>query len=1058
MSFYLAKITLYLNIACIKLHYEFFISHFFVKVLNPRDFIPEINEPVIALDHHLFCLGGNGIAERSDQFAIWRNLNETVDQKFIQYDFSRFKGKCIHGAHQLAPIDANESNLPYGSEITLIGISQSGNSFYLLFPGEKVFSQRFSSPEIQFGERITEQEILQNFHRRNTRFFLAGLDNNFRISYIGASCEYLTGKKPQDYSSKFTFSEALVYDDDRIKVHDFIQQQVQARNRNFTLRHRMLQKNGAFIWVESDFYCIYDENDQYEKCYVDIHNISGFVQNELNLERIKDRFDLAVDVASTGVWEMDLINEYFMPDVSLLKLLKVREEDHKQLNEDHWEKWIHPDDRHALIQYVTDKIEQGAVEIEHVFRMITEGGDELWVLTRGRILYKKNIAVKMICASTCINSSVEANDKLRKELSDLEHIVASMPDLIFRLNKAGDFLEVGGNALSDLPIPSYEIIGKNLKDIFSKGAYETLSYTIKRAREKGGTETCEYKLKIRGEEQFFETRVVFISQDECIAIVRNISDEIRLQHELLKARKLAEETLLAKEEFLATMSHEVRTPINSIVGMVHLLMNSHAEKEKEEYLQSLKFSSEHLLSLVNDVLDYTKIKSNKLELENIQFNLHELLRNLQRNYRFLLESKKLDFRFTIDPSTPEWVLGDPNRLMQILNNLLSNAGKFTRKGFVSLSVGEIERESKNTWLCFTVEDSGTGIPPEHYDKIFKPYQQGLSDISRKYGGTGLGLTIVKQLAELYGGYVQLKSQCGVGSAFTCVIPFEDVITPEEEHLHQSGKICQNLDLKVLYADDLASNLMIMKGYLSRWNCEMDMVYNGEDALEKLNTHSYDLIMLDLQMPYLDGYQAMQVIREKKDKGVLPSSLPVLAITAEVDADIKSKITTAGFTAVLVKPIQSDDLYFKLCKYAKGTTTALPDMQEPPPVITGKSALRSIDFSTSDRLYNDSPESYLKLLNMLKSEYDEYRFLLRKAIQEDDVELFSSIRHKMLSNMKLFQMEKLITLLLEIKEEGIHTNAFPFKLEYSKRMMQIFDEILLGMQQRITQLLLEKEFF
>ncbi|MCC5931231.1 MAG: PAS domain-containing protein [Cyclobacteriaceae bacterium] len=1032
--------------------------------MNSPNIIPEIQEPVIAFDAGLNFIGANSSAKSYKQFLKWSSLPVCIDQKFTHYDFNRFRGNCVEGVHLLKPVKSYENDSDLWPEITIIGLVQSGLSYYLLFPGEKVFALLFPSLDAPTYQGLSEQEIFQNFYSQNARFFLVGADKDFQICYVGNSCENITGLSQGDYLNKTFFINAFVYEEDIERVEDLIKQKLHSKEKKFTLRHRTSQKNGNQIWVESDFYCFYDENAQYENSYIGIYDISYLMHNEHKLEKIMDRFELAVDVASTGVWEMDLINEHFMPDASLLKLLKVQKPQQQVSVEGYWENWIHPDDRNVLIQYITEKIEHGEENIEHVFRMITADGNDMWVLTRGRILYRKHIAVKMICASTCINSSVEINNKLRKALSDLEHIVASMPDLIFRFNKACDFLEVGGNALSDLPIPSYEIIGKNLKDVFPKGAYETLSYTIKRAGEKGGTETCEYKLKIRGEEQFFETRVVFISQDECIAIVRNITDEIRVQHELLKARKLAEETLLAKEEFLATMSHEVRTPINSIVGMVNLMMNSQSDKEKEEYLQSLKFSSEHLLSLVNDVLDYTKIKSNKLELEKIEFNLHELLHNLQRNYRYLLESKNLDFRFHIEPMTPKWVFGDPNRLMQILNNLLSNAGKFTRKGFVSLSVGNIEKESRNTWLYFTVQDSGIGIEPENYDKIFQPYQQGLADISRKYGGTGLGLTIVKQLAELQGGNIQLKSRSGEGSSFTCIIPFADVKTLEEEHLQDGGKSREKLGLNILYADDLSSNLMIMRGHLNQFGCEMDMVYNGEDALEKVKAHNYDVVMLDLQMPYLDGYQTMQAISEMKKTGKISSALPVFAVTAEVNASIKVKTEDAGFSAIIVKPIQPDDLYFKLTKYFEGgeEPTAAPHSsragKELQTNTDGVKKLRSIDFSTSDRLYNDSPESYLKLLNMLKSEYEEYRFLLRKAIQEDDVELFSSIRHKMLSNMKLFQMEKLITLLLEIKEHCICTDIFQYKMEYSKKMMRVFDEILLGMQQRITQLLLEKEFF
>ncbi|MGF1637648.1 MAG: ATP-binding protein [Cyclobacteriaceae bacterium] len=777
--------------------------------------------------------------------------------------------------------------------------------------------------------------------------------------------------------------------------------------------------------------------------------------------QIKERFELAVQAAGTGVWEVDLLQDSFIPDQSLINLLGLNVPANEAMPLEQWVQWIHQEDRDAVLDFFMLQFKDNVGKLEYTFRMVNSSGEIIWVLTRGKVIYRKNVAIKLICASTDINKSVEANQKLKKAITELEHIFASFPDLFFKFNRDGDYLEVGGNATADLLIPSFELMGKNMKDVLPKGVYETFYYTMCRAWSTGMVETCEYKLHLHGDDQFFETRIIALSDEECLAIVRNISDVVKTHHELLKARHVAEEALNAKEEFLATMSHEIRTPLNAVIGMTNLMMSTD-DASRQEYMKTLKFSSEHLLSLVNDILDYTKIRAGKLEIEQIEFDLMAMLENMARGTNYLLQSKNISFNFACDKEVPRFVIGDTNRLAQILNNLLNNAGKFTRKGQVDLKVVYKGQDNEgNVLIDFIVKDTGIGMEAESLSKIFQPYQQSEKDTSRKYGGTGLGLTIVKQLVVLQGGTIDVSSTPGVGSEFVVQMAFG--IPKSTRSLHEQGNFDekylsgkQELGLKVLYADDVASNLLLMKGYLKMWGCEMQGAFNGEEACELAAKESYDLIMLDLLMPHKNGYQAAEEIRQKSGPNQFK---PMLAVTAEITNKIKELALSSGINGMVIKPISQDDLLRKILHSIQGiaddhekndaTVDEETTINEPKP---------SINFETSNRLYTDERDNYLKLLNMLKSEYEGHYNHLRQAISNNDLERFKSIRHKMMSNMKLFEMHEMLGLLEDIRNNYKENSQFSNVNMYFVRLKETFDNLLRAIHHKTTELLMEEELY
>lgn len=396
-----------------------------------------------------------------------------------------------------------------------------------------------------------------------------------------------------------------------------------------------------------------------------------------------------------------------------------------------------------------------------------------------------------------------------------------------------------------------------------------------------------------------------------ISLVRwhNIAQRKRFELELIMAKSEAEATSKAQEEFLSTMSHEIRTPLNAVIGMSHILLEENPRKDQIENLKILKFSSENLLSLINDILDYNKIQSGKIKLEQIEFNLPHLVNSICRSLQYKAEEKRLQLKVALDKNLPEFLLGDPTRLGQVLNNLLGNAVKFTGKGSVELSVSLVREHDQEADIRFEIRDTGIGISNEKLVSIFDQFTQGDSATTRKYGGTGLGLSITKRLLHLMGTQILVESKEGEGSVFYYTLRFQ-------KRKRNSGIIkglqgsesLEHLNLHVLLVEDNEINQMVVSKFIRRWGIEVDIAGHGEIAIEKARNHSYDLILMDLQMPDIDGFTTTRRIRSEGYRG------PIVALTAEVLFDVKDKVLKAGMIDIVGKPFKPQDLLQKIKQY------------------------------------------------------------------------------------------------------------------------------------------------
>jgi len=379
-------------------------------------------------------------------------------------------------------------------------------------------------------------------------------------------------------------------------------------------------------------------------------------------------------------------------------------------------------------------------------------------------------------------------------------------------------------------------------------------------------------------------------------------------------RSKAEEAKKFEQQFLANMSHEIRTPMNVVIGMTNLLLKTSMSEQQQKYMNAIKDSSENLLVIINDILDLSKIEAGKIDFENIHFSLAETVNLVHTTLRFKAEEKGLHMIMDIDTSLPPMIIGDPVRLSQVLLNLAGNAIKFTEKGSITIKCKKLKEENKKVSIEFSVTDTGIGIAEEIVPKIFESFTQASSDTTRKYGGTGLGLTISKQLVELQAGSIHVKSTLGEGSTFSFILPYQvgSEMTKKEKVRNPDPQLLDELrKKKILLVEDNPFNQIVATDTIQDLikGIQLEVAANGRQAVEMLKKNQYDLVIMDVQMPEMDGYEATKYIRNNFPAPV--KDIPIMAMTANVIKEEIEKCFDSGMNSYIAKPFDPEDLFSKI---------------------------------------------------------------------------------------------------------------------------------------------------
>ena len=404
----------------------------------------------------------------------------------------------------------------------------------------------------------------------------------------------------------------------------------------------------------------------------------------------------------------------------------------------------------------------------------------------------------------------------------------------------------------------------------------------------------------------------------------DITDAVMAKNELIEAKsnaeyktQIAEDAVKAKQQFLSNMSHEIRTPMNAIIGFTNVLLKTNLDDSQKEYLDAIKISGDALIVLINDILDLAKVNSGKMTFEQTQFDLHYSITTILQLFNQKVKENNVELLNEYDTNIPPILMGDPLRLRQILLNLLSNAVKFTKEGTITICVKIVNEDAEKITIEFSLCDTGIGIPTNKLKNIFNSFEQASQETSRSYGGSGLGLAIVKQLVELQGGKIEVTSKVGKGSNFTFTLGFIKINAITNQQVGQNQKLIQDettikpltKTIKVLVAEDVALNQLLIKIILMDFGFDFEIAANGKIAIELLQKNKYDIILMDLQMPEMDGFEATDYIRNK-----LQSAIPIIALTADVTTFDLAKCTAIGMNDYISKPIDEKLLYNKIIKY------------------------------------------------------------------------------------------------------------------------------------------------
>jgi len=472
-------------------------------------------------------------------------------------------------------------------------------------------------------------------------------------------------------------------------------------------------------------------------------------------------------------------------------------------------------------------------------------------------------------------------------------------------------------------------------------------------------------------------------------LATHIAEEAKNKAE--NATQIAEDAVKAKQQFLSNMSHEIRTPMNAIIGFTKVVLKTDLTAKQKEYITAIKLSGDALIVLINDILDLAKVDLGKMVFEQNPFKLAASISTMLHLFEAKVQEKNLILIKEYDSKIPEVLLGDSARLNQIILNLISNAVKFTTKGKITLSVALESQDEKRVTIEFSVTDTGIGIEENKIEKIFENFQQASSDTSRIYGGTGLGLAIVKQLVESQGGSLKVKSKIDEGSLFSFKLSFlkTNIKVQSDAELEEINADIKNI--KILVVEDMPLNQLLMKTLLDDFGFERDIVANGKLAIEKLENKSYDIILMDLQMPEMNGFEATEYIRNKMN-----SKIPIIALTADVTTVDLAKCKAVGMNDYLAKPVDERLLYSKIVGLVM-KPVLLEDKNQ-------NKIVRYVDLAVLNHRTKSNPKLMAEMISLYLEQTPPLINMMKQSFIDKDWQSLDAAVHKMLPSFSIMGID------------------------------------------------------
>jgi len=658
------------------------------------------------------------------------------------------------------------------------------------------------------------------------------------------------------------------------------------------------------------------------------------------------------------------------------------------------------------------------------YPLSVKSGNRIWVEQSSVILMENGEPQGFQCIVKDITEKRRIESELKKiELEREEHqfrlqsILDNTPLIIFIKDLNGRYLLANKSFKDAFNSTSEQIIGKTDFDLVSeenaKRYKEIDEYVIREQKNVEVEETIELAGVTKN---LLIVKFPLFDKNNNIYGISGIASDITERYlyglHLIEAIQKAELAEQLQEQFLANMSHEIRTPMNGIIGMTNILLNSPMSNEQKDFVHIIKKSSDSLMVLINDILDLSKIKAGKLRIENIDFRLRETVEQTISTFRVLINDKGLKLRTSVDLSIPDSLTGDPHRLNQILNNLISNAIKFTAAGEISFEIKPINHIENEIELLFSISDTGIGIPQEKLESIFESFSQAESGTSRKFGGSGLGLSITKKLIEMQNGSIEVKSIPGKGTDFNFTIKYAipaHTVAKQYDNIKQETLNEGGLSGKrVLVVEDNEANQKVIYHMLDKIGIDADLADNGKVAIKLLEDgFQYDLVIMDLQMPEMDGFETTEYIRQN-----LKLTIPIIAMTASALRNEKIKCMELGMNEYLNKPFVPADLFRELRRFLLKKEEVITENNQPE-VYTESKKL----YSLNHLIELDDLDCLCEVLHIFLESTPVIMNEINEAIVLKNWEEVYKKAHKLKSSIGVLQMGKLMSVISKIESDA-----------------------------------------
>ena len=775
----------------------------------------------------------------------------------------------------------------------------------------------------------------------------------------------------------------------------------------------------------------------------------------------KQKLSEAQKLARMGSWEWDIKNEKINLSDEFYHIHGI-EPTPNFLSPDEFLHYVHPADR-EFVKNTIETVIKTHIPSSFYYRIVQANGSIRTLYSRGEtILNDTGEPIKIVGTGQDVTENVE-----EEEMETLAVAATKSYNSVVITDKYGhiEWVNEGFTKLTGYTLSEVEgTHGELLKREAEKGIAEGTDF-FKEVAAKKSAVSYESKNYTKGGLEYWtiNTLTPVLDKDgqvqKIIVIDSDITTRKQIEQDLIRANKIAEHSLMkgnkalvelmnakkqleelmkVKEQFLANMSHEIRTPMNAIVGFTDLLLKTPIADEQKQYIDAIKISGENLLVIVNDILDFSKMQAGKISFEKVQFSVSQIMSVTVELMLQKSMEKNNKLSASIGKNVPDRLIGDPTRLNQILLNLVGNAIKFTDKGEIKIVAELVSETPEEVELKFLVMDTGIGIPENKLDSIFDAFTQATSDTTRKYGGTGLGLAIVKQLVELHGGHVSVTSKVDAGSTFYFIIKYKKNLHPEtnKEPSKDENFLAELVEgLNILLVEDNVLNQVLAKKVLSDWKWNVDIAENGLIAIEKVQAKAYDLILMDIQLPEMDGYEATRYIRTQ-----LPPpkcNTPIMAMTAHAILNEEEKCVTAGMNGYISKPFNQKTLYSKIVSIVRPLSHNNHQNKtnnNPKNLSIMTSLQKHIDLSYLKQLSNGDNKFICEMLSLFIDQTPDMLDRMTKYLELKDWKALSSAAHKMKPSVMFVGLREIETDLHRIEDYAagvINTDQIPPMLTHVK---------------------------